>query len=100
MESRLKITFNEGYFKLSELEDKINFLKSLPIEINPPQEEMEVFLHPAGNSIYPLKNVNVEYNLMKELEDSNFQKGPVLSTLLRHKKNSNEYYMFHSLKRK
>ena len=98
MESGLKITFNEGHFNLSKLKDKINFLKSLPIEINPPQEEMEVFLHPAGNRIYPLENANVEYNLMKELEDSSFQKGPVLSTLLRN--NSNEYYMFYSHKRK
>ncbi len=98
MKNKLIITFFEGVLEISGLEEKINFIKNLPIKTVPSNEILDVYFGPFGATIYPTEQKHITYEAPEEIKGCDVRPDPGLLTISRKTGESKEYYSFKEFK--
>ncbi len=96
MENKLVIIFHEGKLKISELEEKINFIKNLPIKTVPSNEILNVYFDPFDlrANICPREQVHITYEAPEEIKGCDVRPHEGFLSISRKNGESKEYYAF------
>lgn len=96
MENELVITFHEGEIKVSELEEKINFIKNLPIKTVPSGEILSVCFSSfgLGANIYPRGQNHITYETPEKINGCDVRPHAGLLSISRKNGESEENYTF------
>ena len=94
MNNKFVIHFDEENLKISELEGKLNFIKSLPIEVTPESEKFDIYFGFSGVNIYPAGKEMVNYKILQGIGNCEIVEHLPFVSIIRKNNGSSEQYCF------